>query len=150
MPIDSVTGVGSATGATAATGATTTATTRTPVQTMGSEVFMSLLVAQLKNQDPSSPMDTGQMIEQTTQLSMMEKLTQLAEDTTTARDTQVRAASAALVGQTVSYRADDGTTTTGTVDGVTYAGTDTTRGTDPTLSIDGTRVHYADVLGVGR
>lgn len=146
MPIDSVTGAGSAGGATG----TATATTRTPVQTMGSEVFMSLLVAQLKNQDPSSPMDTTQMIEQTTQLSMMEKLTQLAEDSTTARDTQVRAASAALVGQTVSYRAADGSTATGTVDGVTYAGSDTQKGEDPTLSIGGTRVHYADVLGVGR
>ena len=144
MPIDSVTGVSGATG----TG-TTTAATRTPVQTMGSEVFMSLLVTQLKNQDPSSPMDTGQMISQTTQLSMMEKLTQLAEDSTTARDTQVRAASAALVGKTVSYRGADGNTTTGTVDGVTYAGSDTQKGSDPTLSIGGTRVHYADVLGVG-
>ncbi|OMH30570.1 flagellar hook assembly protein FlgD [Tersicoccus sp. Bi-70] len=144
MPIDFVTGVSGATG----TGTTTTAT-RTPVQTMGSEVFMSLLVTQLKNQDPSSPMDTGQMISQTTQLSMMEKLTQLAEDSTTARDTQVRAASAALVGKTVSYRGADGNTTTGTVDGVTYAGSDTQKGSDPTLSIGGTRVHYADVLGVG-
>lgn len=144
MPIDSVTGVSGATG----TG-TTTAATRTPVQTMGSEVFMSLLVTQLKNQDPSSPMDTGQMISQTTQLSMMEKLTQLAEDSTTARDTQVRAASAALVGKTVSYRGADGNTTTGTVDGVTYAGSDTQKGSDPTLTIGGTRVHYADVLGVG-
>lgn len=148
MPIDSVTGTGGATGATGT--ATTTATPRTPVQTMGSEVFMSLLVTQLKNQDPSSPMDTGQMINQTTQLSMMEKLTQLAEDTTTARDTQVRAASAALVGASVSYRAADGTTTTGIVDGVTYAGSDTQKGADSTLTIAGTRVHYADVLGVGR
>ncbi|MEH0109329.1 flagellar hook capping FlgD N-terminal domain-containing protein [Tersicoccus sp. MR15.9] len=143
MSIDPVSGVSGATGT-----ATTTTATRTPVQTMGSDVFMSLLVTQLKNQDPSSPMDTGQMISQTTQLSMMEKLTQLAEDTTTARDTQVRAASAALVGKTVSYRGADGATTTGLVDGVTYAGSDTQKGSDPTLSIGGTRVHYADVLGV--
>ena len=36
--------------------------TRAPKQAMDSEVFMSLLVTQLRNQDPSSPMDTNQMI----------------------------------------------------------------------------------------
>ena len=38
---------------------------------------MSLLVAQLKNQNPSAPMDTNQMMSQTIQLSMMEKMQEL-------------------------------------------------------------------------
>ena len=56
------------------TGLTSTAPTRVPKQTMDSTVFMDLLVTQLKNQDPSSPMDTNAMIGQTTQLAEMEKL----------------------------------------------------------------------------
>ena len=46
-------------------------------------MFMNLLVTQLQNQDPSSPMDTNQMIAQTTQLAMMEKLTDM---TTTSQE----------------------------------------------------------------
>lgn len=144
MPIDAVTATGGATGATGSTTPSTTpSSTRTPVQTMGSEVFMSLLVTQLKNQDPSSPMDTGQMISQTTQLSMMEKLNELSENSTKALTTQLRAASAALVGTTVSYRGTDGTTATGRVDSVSFVGS------DPTLTIGTTSVHYADLLGAG-
>ncbi len=44
---------------------------------MDANVFMTLLVAQLKNQNPSAPMDTNQMMSQTIQLSMMEKMTEL-------------------------------------------------------------------------
>ena len=55
-----------------------TAPTRAPKQTLDGEAFMSLLVTQLRNQDPSSPMDTNQMISQTTQLATMERLTELA------------------------------------------------------------------------
>ncbi|MDQ1526665.1 MAG: flagellar basal-body rod modification protein FlgD, partial [Microbacteriaceae bacterium] len=36
-----------------------TTPTRTPSQTLDSTAFMNLLVTQLKNQDPSSPMDTN-------------------------------------------------------------------------------------------
>ena len=43
------------------------------------EAFLALLVAQLKNQDPSSPMDTSEMMSQTTQLSTMEQLTAMSE-----------------------------------------------------------------------
>ncbi|AAT88591.1 flagellar hook assembly protein [Leifsonia xyli subsp. xyli str. CTCB07] len=48
--------------------------TRQPVQTMGAEQFMHLLVVQLQNQDPTSPMDTAQMVQQTTQLAMMRSM----------------------------------------------------------------------------
>ena len=72
------------------------------------EAFMNLLVAQLRNQDPSSPMDTSQMMAQTTQLSTMEKLTELADTQRESFALQMRMAAATLVGQQVTWTDDDG------------------------------------------
>lgn len=114
MPIDAIT-------ATTA-GMYTSEVTRTPKQTMDSEMFMSLLVTQLRNQDPSSPMDTNQMISQTTQLAIMEKLTALAMTNEENFSLQMRMAAAALVGEEVSFTRSDGTSGTGTATAVSFAG----------------------------
>ena len=50
-----------------------------PKQQFDKEVFLNLLVAQLRNQDPSSPMDTTEMMSQSSQLASMEKLTELTD-----------------------------------------------------------------------
>lgn len=111
--------------------------TRAPKQTMDSEVFMSLLVTQLRNQDPSSPMDTNQMIAQTTQLAMMEKITALADTNQESFSLQMRMAAAGLVGKDVTFARADGTTGSGTATAVSYAGPvpQVTIGTE-TVSLD--------------
>ncbi|KUM36909.1 flagellar hook assembly protein FlgD [Arthrobacter sp. EPSL27] len=98
------------------------AAVRAPVQTMDSEVFMSLLVAQLKNQNPSAPMDTNQMMSQTIQLSMMEKMQELTTNSQEGFSLQMRQAAAQLVGQSVDYTLSDGATGTGTASSVSYSG----------------------------
>ncbi|SFU12770.1 flagellar hook assembly protein FlgD [Arthrobacter sp. ov118] len=95
---------------------------RTPSQTMDANVFMSLLVTQLKNQNPSAPMDTNQMMSQTLQLSMMEKMTELTTNSKEGFSLQMRTAAAQLIGQSVNYTLADGTTGTGVAGSVTYAG----------------------------
>jgi flagellar basal-body rod modification protein FlgD len=104
------------------TGLYTAPTAKAPKQTMDSEVFMSLLVTQLRNQDPSSPMDTNQMISQTTQLAMMEKMTELSTTSTEDFSLQMRIAATAIVGKQVSYLGKDGTPVTGTATSVSFAG----------------------------
>jgi flagellar basal-body rod modification protein FlgD len=133
MPVDAVTN-------SSALYATTP--TRNPKQTLDSEAFMTLLVTQLRNQDPSSPMDTNQMIAQTTQLAMMEKLTSM--DTTGTEDfsLQMRVAAANLLGRLVSYTGSDGATVTGTPDSVSY------QGSVPQVSIDGVSVPLDSILGI--
>jgi flagellar basal-body rod modification protein FlgD len=59
-------------------------------------VFLQLLVAQLKNQDPSSPADPTQFITQLAQFSELSNTTQMSSDLTTIRQ-QLAAAEAALV-----------------------------------------------------
>jgi flagellar basal-body rod modification protein FlgD len=46
---------------------------------MGKDQFLQLLVAQLKNQDPSNPMDGSQMAAQLAQFSSVEQLAQINE-----------------------------------------------------------------------
>ena len=86
------------------------------------EAFMNLLVAQLRNQDPSSPMDTSQMMAQTTQLTTMEKLVELSDTQRESFALQMRMAAASLVGQQVTWTDDAGTDHTGSVASVSYAG----------------------------
>lgn len=134
MPIDPVTPT--------PPGMYTTPTTREPKQTMDSEVFMSLLVTQLRNQDPSSPMDTNQMISQTTQLAMMEKLTAMAAVGDENFSLQMRMAAAALVGQEVTYTNADGETITGIATSVSYAGP------VPQVTVGGDEVPLDAISGV--
>jgi len=47
---------------------------------MGKEAFMELLVQQLKNQDPLSPMDNDKFVAQLTQLSSLEGIQNLNEN----------------------------------------------------------------------
>jgi flagellar basal-body rod modification protein FlgD len=102
--------------------------------TIDKQAFLRLLIAQLSNQDPSSPMDTDSMMTQTTQMASMEALTALS---TTQRDSfalQMRANAVGLVGQQVSYPGVDGATVVGTATAVSFGGP------VPTVTVDGAEV----------
>jgi len=139
MTIDAIT----AASATAPVAAAAT-TARTPKQSLDSEAFMSLLVAQLTNQDPSSPMDTNQMIGQTTQLAMMEKLTELSATGTEAFSLQMRIAATTLLGQDVSYTGADGAAVTGPATAVSFA-----TGV-PQVTVGGVDVALDAISGIAR
>jgi len=103
---------------------------------------MSLLVAQLRNQDPSSPMNTNEMIAQTTQLAMMESLTGLSSLTEEGFGLQMRIAATAIVGSTVSYRDAAGVEKTGTATAVSF------RGAVPLVTVDGIELPLDAVEGI--
>ncbi|MFN3865163.1 MAG: flagellar hook assembly protein FlgD [Demequina sp.] len=113
-----------------------------PKQQLDSEVFMSLLVAQLRHQDPSSPMDTTQMIAQQTQLASMEKLTEIAEVSQEQFALTMRLAAMGLVGRGVSYTDADGAVVTGTASSASFAYA------VPTLSVDGYDVDLDRILAI--
>jgi len=115
--------------------------TRAPQQTMNADVFMHLLVTQLRNQDPSSPMDTNEMLAQTTQLASMEQLTTLTGLTEENFSLNMRAAAAALLGQSVDYLGSDGATLSGTVSSVTFAAK------VPVVTVNGTTIRLDELLG---
>ena len=121
---------------TAATGTSlyTAASSRAPKQEMDGEMFLSLLVTQLANQDPSSPMDTNEMIAQTTQLATMERLTAMQTQQTEAFSLQMRQSAAGLVGRELEYTDAAGVTRTGTASSVSFAGP------VPLVNVDGAAV----------
>ncbi|PFG32238.1 flagellar hook assembly protein FlgD [Sanguibacter antarcticus] len=116
--------------------------TSTAKKELDNETFMTLLVAQLKYQDPSSPMDTTEMMAQTTQLASMEQLTTLSTTMSESFALQMRMAAASLIGQEVTYAGADGAMVTGTATAVSYADS------VPTVTVGGTKVLLDAVASV--
>jgi flagellar basal-body rod modification protein FlgD len=78
-----------------------------PKGEMGADTFMKLLVAELKNQDPSQPMDARQMVEQLSQLSGVQKLTEIDDKLSTLQsgsNATTSLQSSGLIGRTVSAK----------------------------------------------
>jgi flagellar basal-body rod modification protein FlgD len=93
---------------TSATSATTAQTTAATSQTTGStsvdkNMFLQLLVAQLKNQDPLNPSDGTQFVAQLAQFQQLEQSINMGQDITAMRqdlDQLVSGASSSAVSQT--------------------------------------------------
>ena len=119
-----------------------TAATRTPTQSFNSDMFLQLLVTQLRNQDPSSPMDSTQMISQTSQLASMEQLTALNKTSTDGYSMQMRAAAANILGKQVSWTDASGTAQQGLATAVSFTG-DT-----PMITVGSSTVKLTDLSGM--
>jgi len=90
---------------------------------MGSDEFMQLLLAEMKNQNPLDPVQDKDMMAQITQINSvvsMNKVSASVQELTLSNQ-MIQAAN--LIGKDVSYAASDGTTQSGVVSGVTYQGT---------------------------
>jgi len=98
-----------------------TTTASTSNDSLDKQAFLQLLVAQLRYQDPTSPMDTSQLMAQTTQLTTMERLVELSDTQREAFALQMRSSAAALVGTQVEWTDADGVTSRGVVTSVSYA-----------------------------
>jgi flagellar basal-body rod modification protein FlgD len=132
---------------TAAAGiATTTATTSVDrPNEMGSDTFLKLLVAEMKYQDPSSPMSSSDMMAQTATLTQTQSLQTIADQNKQQLALQRSLTAGALVGHEVSYTASDGTTQSGTVSAVKISSTDNTS----TAVIGGEDIDVGRITQVG-
>jgi flagellar basal-body rod modification protein FlgD len=130
-------------GAASAQASTTAATGPTAPGQLGRDDFLKLLVAQLRYQDPSSPMDTNAFMAQTSQLASVERLTELSTLTRQSFDLQVGLAATSLVGKSVTFTEQDGSTGSGVVDGVALDGG------SPVLTIGGQRAALSQISTIG-
>lgn len=124
-------GVTGTTGATGAAGAA------------DKNMFLELMVAQMRYQDPLNPADSSQMMAQTAQFTSLEKMQQVADQTAMMLSSQLAFGASALIGKTVRWNDADGTEQSGTVQGTSFLAT------GPVLSVDGKEVAMTDVLSVG-
>ena len=121
---------------------TATAATNSSKQKMDGEMFLQLLVAQLRAQDPSSPMDTNAMMTQTAQLASMEQLTTMSNLTQESFSLQMRMAASGLIGKEVGYIDADGKAQKGLATAVSFADS------VPTVAIGSTTVRLDAISGV--
>jgi flagellar basal-body rod modification protein FlgD len=89
---------------------------------LGKDAFLKLLVAQLKYQDPSKPVDSSQFMAQTAQFTQVEKLEELTANSGASLALQQGLAASNLVGKHVSWLDADGNVQKGTVASASFGG----------------------------
>ena len=116
--------------ATATNVATSGASTTVERKDTGSQkdMFLKLLVAQMKYQDPANPASSSEFMAQTAAFTQVEKLEEIAAQNASLLALQRSSSAGALVGRTVSYTDENGATQTGRVTSVRL-GTDTAEAT---------------------
>src|SRR3954453_13073945 len=105
---------------TAPTTGTDTGATTTTSKSADKDMFLQLLVAQMKYQDPMNPTDSSQFLAQSAQFTALEKMQAVADQTGLLLGAQMAFGASGLVGRTVTYTLEDGTQGTGLVHGVKF------------------------------
>ena len=106
------------------------------------EMFLQLMVAQLRYQDPMNPADSSEFLSQNAQFTALEKMQEVADQTAMVLQATTAFGASSLVGRDVSYTLSDGTQGTGAVHGVSFGAA------GPVLDVGGVDVPLASVLAV--
>ena len=102
---------------------------RTASQELGKDDFLKLLLTQLSNQDPTSPMENTEFIAQMAQFSSLEQMTNMSNEFAKLANMLNSNEAVSLLGKNVQITSGD-TAVTGIVEAVT-------RGSDPQVQING-------------
>ncbi len=86
---------------------------------LGKDDFLKLLITQLSNQDPTSPMENTEFIAQMAQFSSLEQMTNMNQEFAKMNSMLVSSQAVGTIGKTVDISIGD-TKTTGVVEAVTY------------------------------
>ncbi|MFL6107155.1 MAG: flagellar hook assembly protein FlgD [Marmoricola sp.] len=84
------------------------------------DMFLQLLVAQMRYQDPMNPTDSSQFLAQSAQFTALEKMQDVADKTAQLFQAQVSFGASGFIGKTITWSDSDGKTQTGSVHGVTF------------------------------
>jgi len=96
---------------------------------LGKDDFLKLLITQLQNQDPTSPMEDTEFISQMAQFSSLEQMTNMSTSFNKMASFLNSSEAYSTLGKTVELNIGD-TTTTGVVEGAT-------RGDNPQILVNG-------------
>ncbi len=134
--------VGQTTQASAATPGTLQQQGASGLGSLSSQDFLKLLVAQISNQDPLNPVSSSQFMSQTAELSTLEQITALEQETSQVLAAQQLTTAVAAIGRTVSGTAPNGQAVSGKVTGVEDAPT------GPLLDVGGSQVPLSDITTI--
>ena len=102
---------------------------RAPSQELGKDDFLKLLMVQLTNQDPTSPMENTEFIAQMAQFSSLEQMTNMSNNFERLSTLMNTSAATETIGRAVEIEVGD-TTVIGVVEAVT-------REANPQLKVNG-------------
>lgn len=108
--------IGAATATTQAPKTTTGPGPSNRVLEIGNDVFLKLLLAELRHQDPLSPMDNHQLLQQIAQLRAVESNMHLTRTLEAVMRSQAMQTASNLLGQHVEGLSDEGRSVSGTVE----------------------------------
>src|SRR4051812_2940840 len=94
--------------------------TTIPAGSKDKDMFLQLLVAQMRYQDPMNPTDSSQFLAQSAQFTALEKMQDVADKTAQLFQAQISFGASGLIGKTVTWNDADGVKQTGAVHGVTF------------------------------
>lgn len=97
------------------TSSSTSSTTTTASNSVDYNTFLQLLVAEMKNQDPTNPMDKSQYMSQFAQLSTVEQAMQTNTKLDSLLSSQSLSQADGLIGKTVSFTDSTGASFSGKV-----------------------------------
>lgn len=131
------------TGTVASTGTQNQETTVENRTGLGSDLFLKLLVAQMRYQNPlSGEQDTGQMITQLALFTMLEQVVKMQQGLESQGYAAARSGALNLLNRTVEMIDREGLPVSGTVTAVSF------RGEQPLLTVDGREYPYSALIRV--
>ena len=98
-------------------------------QELGKDDFMKLLITQLQNQDPTSPMENTEFIAQMAQFSSLEQMTNMSTEFTKLANMLNSGEAVSLLGRSVEVSSGESS-----ISGVVEA---VTRGANPQIKVNG-------------
>jgi flagellar basal-body rod modification protein FlgD len=119
-----------------------------PTNVLGKDDFLKLLLTQMKYQDPTSPMDTDQMVQQEAQMTQLEQsmnMNENIEELVKITNSNNSGNAITYLGREVNIPVPDSITGeyyTGIVDEVRF------RNGSPVLVVDGNEIAMTDVASV--
>jgi flagellar basal-body rod modification protein FlgD len=118
-----------------------TNTSNAPSSSLDKNGFLKMLTEQIKNQDPTSGQDPSQYFQTISQMTTVEQLTNLAQQSATQLIQTRNSSAQALIGRTVTYLGKDGAPVTGLVESI-----DLTKKDGPQLTVAGVAGISPDIL----
>lgn len=108
------------------------------------DMFLQLLVAQMRYQDPMNPTDSSQFLAQSAQFTALEKMQDVADRTAELLTAQMSFGASSLIGRNVTWIDESGANRSGSVHGVTFGAE------GPVLDVgNGTTIPLGSVVTVG-